>query len=145
MLSQQRALQVTDGTDRKKTLILQEACTDASCSMVVYAPVEEDSMRAVMNGGDHASVFLLPSGFAVLPDGHGRARHAPSSSSSTPVGCDDTTAGSLLTVACQALVPGSSPSDNRAAPGAFDDVGKLLCRALEKIKAAVKTDIVTPA
>uniref|UniRef100_A0A804Q909 Uncharacterized protein n=1 Tax=Zea mays TaxID=4577 RepID=A0A804Q909_MAIZE len=136
---------VTDGTDRKKTLILQEACTDASCSMVVYAPVEEDSMRAVMNGGDHASVFLLPSGFAVLPDGHGRARHAPSSSSSTPVGCDDTTAGSLLTVACQALVPGSSPSDNRAAPGAFDDVGKLLCRALEKIKAAVKTDIVTPA
>jgi len=73
-------LQVTDGTDRKKVLILQEECTDASCSMVVYAPVEEDSMRAVMNGGDHGSVFLLPSGFAILPDGHGRARHAPTSS-----------------------------------------------------------------
>ncbi|XP_066393860.1 homeobox-leucine zipper protein ROC6-like [Miscanthus floridulus] len=134
---------VTDGIDSKKVLILQQACTDASCSMVVYAPVEEDSMRAVINSGDHASIFLLPSGFAVLPDGHGRARHAPSSSSAV-VGRDNT-AGSLLTVACQALLPGSSPSDNHVTAEAFDDVGKLLCRALKKIKAAVKANIVIPA
>jgi len=152
MLSQQRVtgylsdsilLQVTDGIDSKKVLILQQACTDASCSMVVYAPVEEDSMRAVINSGDHASIFLLPSGFAVLPDGRGRARHAPSSSSAV-VGRDNT-AGSLLTVACQALLPGSSPSDNHVTAEAFDDVGKLLCRALKKIKAAVKANIVIPA
>ncbi|XP_066393796.1 homeobox-leucine zipper protein ROC6-like isoform X2 [Miscanthus floridulus] len=134
---------MTDGTNSKKVLILQQACTDASCSMVVYAPLEEDFMRAVMDGGDHASVFLMPSGFAILPDGHGRARHAPSSSSA-PVGRDNT-AGSLLTMACQALLPGSSPSDNHAADGAFDDVGKLLCHALKKIKAAVKANIVIPA
>ena len=134
---------MTDGTDSKKVLILQQACADASCSMVVYAPVEEDSMRAVINSGDHASIFLLPSGFAVLPDGHGMARHAPSSSSA-PVGRNNT-AGSLLTMACQALLPGSSPSDNHAADGAFDDVGKLLCHALKKIKAAVKANIVIPA
>jgi homeobox-leucine zipper protein len=100
-------------------------------------------MRAVMNGGNHASVFLLPSGFAILPDGHGRARHAPSSSSAV-VGRDNT-AGSLLTVAYQALLPGSSSSDNLAADGAFDDVSKLFCRALKKIKAAVKANIVVPA
>ncbi|XP_021310588.1 homeobox-leucine zipper protein ROC6-like [Sorghum bicolor] len=134
----------TDGTDSKKVLMLQQACTDASRSMVVYAPVEEDFMRAVMNGGDHASVFLMPSGFAVLPDGHGRVRDAPSSSSA-PIGRDNHTAGSILTMACQALLPGLSSSDKHAADRAFDDVGNLLCHVLKKIKAAVKANIVTPA
>ncbi|XP_034580766.1 homeobox-leucine zipper protein ROC6 [Setaria viridis] len=130
---------VTDGIN-SKMLILQEARTDASCSIVVYAPVEEERMRAVMNGGDHASVdFLLPSGFAVLPDGHGKARrHAPCTSEA-PVG-DGNTAGALLTVACQALLPGSPSGEHTAR--AFDDVGGLLCRAIKKIKAAVKAKIV---
>ncbi|OEL38095.1 Homeobox-leucine zipper protein ANTHOCYANINLESS 2 [Dichanthelium oligosanthes] len=131
---------VTDGI-RCKMLILQETCTDASCSMVVYAPVEEKSMLAVMNGGEHASVFLLPSGFAILPDGHGKARHAACTSSAP--GGHGNTAGSLLTVACQALLLGSAPGNHAA--GAFDDVGKLLRRAIKKIKVAVKAKIVVPS
>ncbi|KAF8690757.1 hypothetical protein HU200_041142 [Digitaria exilis] len=122
-----------------KILILQEVCADASCSMVVYAPVEEESMRVVMNGGDHATVFLLPSGFAILPDGHGKARHVQCSSSATPG--HGKTAGSLVTVACQSLLPGSLSGDQAAM--AFNDVGRLLCRAISKIKADAKAKLVS--
>ncbi|XP_062208962.1 homeobox-leucine zipper protein ROC6-like [Phragmites australis] len=134
----------SDGTD-SKMLILQQACTDASCSLVVYTPIEEKSMRAVMNGGDHASVFFVPSGFAILPDGHGKARHAPVAAPSTSRAAIDhnNTAGSLLTMAFQTLLP-SPPSDNLGT-GAFEDVVMLLCRAIKKIMAAVKADVVIPA
>lgn len=130
---------MTDGINNKM-LILQEARTDASCSMVVYAPVEEERMRKVMNGGDHTSIFLLPSGFAILPDGHGKARHVQCTSKALVSDDNDNTAGSLLTMACQALLPGSSSNDHTAR--AFDDIGGLLCHAIKKIKDAVKAKIV---
>ncbi|XP_062227342.1 homeobox-leucine zipper protein ROC6-like [Phragmites australis] len=127
---------VTDGTN-SNILILQDASTDVSCSLVVYSPIEENAMLAVMNGGDHTSSFLLPSGFAVLPDGHGLAHHSPSTSSAFA------TAGSLVTVACQTLLPGIT-TDNLATE-AFDDAGKQLCHAIGKIRAAVEADIIVPA
>ncbi|KAF8655151.1 hypothetical protein HU200_061288 [Digitaria exilis] len=123
---------------RPNKLILQEVCADASCSMVVYAPVEVGPMCMVMNSGDHAAVFLLPSGSAVLPDGHGKARHAPCTSSALEG--HGNTAGSLVTVACQTLVP-ASPSGDYAA-GAFDGVGMQLCRAIKNVKAAVTAKLV---
>ncbi|KAJ9563420.1 hypothetical protein OSB04_008580 [Centaurea solstitialis] len=52
-------------------LILQETCIDAAGSLVVYAPVDIPAMHVVMNGGDSAYVALLPSGFAIVPDGPG--------------------------------------------------------------------------
>ncbi|XP_062224735.1 homeobox-leucine zipper protein ROC6-like [Phragmites australis] len=127
---------VTDGTN-SNILILQDVSTDVSCSLVVYSPIEENAMLAVMNGGDHTSSFLLPSGFAVLPDGHGLAHHSPSTSSAFA------TAGSLVTVACQTLLPGIT-TDNLATE-AFDDAGKQLCHAIGKIRAAVEADIIVPA
>ena len=50
-------------------LILQESCTDASGSYVIYAPVDIVAMNVVLSGGDPDYVALLPSGFAILPDG----------------------------------------------------------------------------
>ncbi|XP_060205493.1 homeobox-leucine zipper protein ANTHOCYANINLESS 2-like isoform X2 [Lycium barbarum] len=50
-------------------LILQETSTDASGSLIVYAPVDIPAMHLVMNGGDSSYVALLPSGFSIVPDG----------------------------------------------------------------------------
>ncbi|KAM7261167.1 hypothetical protein ACFE04_026642 [Oxalis oulophora] len=56
-------------TNQSSMLILQETCIDAAGSLVVYAPVDIPAMHVVMNGGDSAYVALLPSGFAIVPDG----------------------------------------------------------------------------
>ncbi|KAL4302616.1 hypothetical protein GQ457_10G002490 [Hibiscus cannabinus] len=50
-------------------LILQESCTDPTASFVIYAPVDIVAMNVVLNGGDPDYVALLPSGFAIFPDG----------------------------------------------------------------------------
>ncbi|XP_038995512.1 homeobox-leucine zipper protein ANTHOCYANINLESS 2-like isoform X2 [Hibiscus syriacus] len=57
--------------NQSSMLILQETCIDAAGSLVVYAPVDIPAMHLVMNGGDSSYVALLPSGFAVSPDGPG--------------------------------------------------------------------------
>ncbi|MBA0669609.1 hypothetical protein Goklo_029824, partial [Gossypium klotzschianum] len=57
--------------NQSSMLILQETCIDAAGSLVVYAPVDIPAMHVVMNGGDSAYVALLPSGFAIVPDGPG--------------------------------------------------------------------------
>ncbi|CAN7042409.1 unnamed protein product [Brassica rapa subsp. trilocularis] len=49
-------------------LILQESCTDASGSYVIYTPVDIVAMNIVLSGRDPDYVALLPSGFAILPD-----------------------------------------------------------------------------
>lgn len=134
-------MQITDGT-KNKMLILQEARTDVSGSLVVYAPIRENTMHAVMNSGNNTFVSFLPSGFAILPDGHGKASQAlvtAASTSRAPVCRHNNTEGSLLTMAYQVLLP-----DNLTA-GAMDDVGKLICHAINKIKTAVKADIILPA
>ncbi|KAJ1392598.1 START domain [Sesbania bispinosa] len=58
-------------SNQSSMLILQETCIDAAGSLVVYAPVDIPAMHVVMNGGDSAYVALLPSGFAIVPDGPG--------------------------------------------------------------------------
>ena len=135
---------MTDGTN-DRVLILQEVRTEASGSLVVYTPIGEGAMDAAM-GGDSggASNFPTPSGFAILPDGRGKTRHAPcpapSTSSSAPILRNDT-GGSLVTMAYRVQLPGSPPDTAVA----FDDVGKLICHVMEKIKIAVEAEIVLPA
>ncbi|KAK8659375.1 hypothetical protein V6N13_029578 [Hibiscus sabdariffa] len=79
-------------------LILQESCTDATASFVIYAPVDIVAMNVVLNGGDPDYVALLPSGFAILPDG----TSANGAGGMTDAGAGS--GGSLLTVAFQILV-----------------------------------------
>ncbi|KAM0838756.1 hypothetical protein ACQ4PT_060766 [Festuca glaucescens] len=99
-------------------LILQETCTDASGSMVVYAPVDIPAMRLLMDGGgDSTSVALLPSGFVVLPAG-------PSISGDEHKAC-----GSLLTVAFQILVNSSQPT------------GKLTVESVQTVKTLISCTI----
>ncbi|GMH05335.1 hypothetical protein Nepgr_007175 [Nepenthes gracilis] len=56
-------------SSQSNMFILQESCTDSTGSYVIYAPVDIVAMNVVLNGGDPDYVALLPSGFAILPDG----------------------------------------------------------------------------
>ncbi|WOL00101.1 homeobox-leucine zipper protein ROC5-like [Canna indica] len=108
--------------NQSSMLILQETCTDASGSMVVYAPVDIPAMHLVMSGGDSAYVALLPSGFAILPDG----------------GAGSKTGGSLLTVAFQILV--NSQPTAKLTVESVETVNNLISCTVQKIKAALNCE-----
>ncbi|CAH1448326.1 unnamed protein product [Lactuca virosa] len=82
-------------SSQSNMLILQESSTDFTGSYVIYAPVDIGAMNIALNGGDPDYVALLPSGFAILPDGPGHYEGG------VLVGG---TGGSLLTIAFQILV-----------------------------------------
>ncbi|GER40062.1 homeobox-leucine zipper protein HDG1 [Striga asiatica] len=107
-------------------LILQETCTDASGSLVVYAPVDIPAMHVVMNGGDSAYVALLPSGFSIMPDGLGPGPNSNNSGSGH---------GSLLTVAFQILV-NSLPSAKLTVES-VETVNNLISCTVQKIRSAL--------
>lgn len=118
-------------SNQSNMLILQECCTDDSCSLVVYAPVDIAAMSAVLNGGDPDTVMLLPSGFAILPDGP-QSRNA-TTGSATPTGGPLT--GSLLTVAFQILVDHVPTA--RLSLGSVATVNKLISNTVVRIKSAL--------
>ncbi|KAJ6807559.1 homeobox-leucine zipper protein ROC5-like [Iris pallida] len=121
--------------NQSSMLILQETCTDASGSLVVYAPVDIPAMHLVMNGGDSAYVALLPSGFAIVPDGDGPGQLAAASDKS-----DGRRAGggSLLTVAFQILV-NSLPSAKLTVES-VETVNNLITCTVQKIKVALNLE-----
>lgn len=118
-------------TNLNAMLILQETQTDASGSLVVYTAVDVNAMQMVMNGGDSASVALLPSGFAIVPDCF------PDSASSN--GCNDVSikasGGSLLTLGFQILV--NNPPSAKLTMESVDTVNCLISRTIQRIKSAL--------
>ncbi|KAL9236632.1 hypothetical protein vseg_011276 [Gypsophila vaccaria] len=110
-------------SSQSNMLILQESCTDTTGSYVIYAPVDIVAMNLVLNGGDPDYVALLPSGFAILPDGPG------------PAGSQSGSGGSLLTVAFQILV--DSVPTAKLSLGSVATVNSLIKCTVERIKAAV--------
>ncbi|CAO2187258.1 unnamed protein product [Urochloa humidicola] len=117
-------------SNQSNMLILQESCTDASGSYVVYAPVDVVAMNVVLNGGDPDYVALLPSGFAILPDGPpGTSPHGEVSASLEAGG------GSLLTVAFQILV--DSVPTAKLSLGSVATVNSLIACTVDRIKAAI--------
>ncbi|KAG8364603.1 hypothetical protein BUALT_Bualt18G0014400 [Buddleja alternifolia] len=70
--------------------MLQDSRVDPTASYVVHATIDMLSVNVVLGGGDSSYVALLPSGFAILPDG--------------PIKGQRRSGGSLITVALQVLV-----------------------------------------
>lgn len=113
-------------SSQSNMLILQESSSDATGSYVIYAPVDIVAMNVVLSGGDPDYVALLPSGFAILPDGPGEHQGG------VP---DVGTGGSLLTVAFQILV--DSVPTAKLSLGSVATVNSLIKCTVERIKAAV--------
>ncbi|TVU08845.1 hypothetical protein EJB05_42261 [Eragrostis curvula] len=128
--------------NQNNMLILQETCTDSSGSLVVYAPVDVQSMHVVMNGGDSAYVSLLPSGFAILPDGHSPPSSNPAQGSPNGASSASGNTGSLVTVAFQILV--NSLPTAKLTVESVDTVSNLLSCTIQKIKSALQSNIVLP-
>ncbi|KAK1426579.1 hypothetical protein QVD17_15255 [Tagetes erecta] len=108
-------------------LILQESSNDPTGSYVIYAPVDIAAMNMVLSGGDPDYVALLPSGFAILPDGGGKHQEGRIEQ----VG----NGGSLLTVAFQILV--DSVPTAKLSLGSVATVNSLIKCTVERIKASV--------
>ncbi|KAI3823887.1 hypothetical protein L1987_05332 [Smallanthus sonchifolius] len=107
-------------------LMLQECSSDSTGSYVIYAPVDISSMNVVLSGGDPDYVALLPSGFAILPDGPGHYEGGV-----FEVG----TGGSLITVAFQILV--HSVPTAKISLGSVAKVNTLIMNTAERIKSSV--------
>ncbi|TYH95666.1 hypothetical protein ES332_A12G121800v1 [Gossypium tomentosum] len=125
--------------NQSSMLILQETCIDAAGSLVVYAPVDIPAMHVVMNGGDSAYVALLPSGFAIVPDGPGS--HGPISNghvNGNTGGGSSRVGGSLLTVAFQILV--NSLPTAKLTVESVETVNNLISCTVQKIKAALQCE-----
>ncbi|EPS62656.1 hypothetical protein M569_12132 [Genlisea aurea] len=110
-------------SSQSNMLILQESSSDSTGSYVIYAPVDIDAMNVVLNGGDPDYVALLPSGFAILPDGNP----------------DVGSRGSLLTVAFQILV--DSVPTAKLSLGSVATVNSLIKCTVARIKSAVLCDV----
>ncbi|CAA7017384.1 unnamed protein product [Microthlaspi erraticum] len=117
--------------NQSSMLILQETCIDASGALVVYAPVDIPAMNVVMNGGDSSYVALLPSGFAVLPDGGIEA--GSGDGEQRPIG-----GGSLLTVAFQILV--SNLPTAKLTVESVETVNNLISCTVQKIRDALQCE-----
>ncbi|KAG0471381.1 hypothetical protein HPP92_015927 [Vanilla planifolia] len=115
-------------SNQSNMLILQESCTDPTGSYVIYAPVDVVAMNVVLSGGDPDYVALLPSGFAILPDGSNGV-HGGGGIGEVGSG------GSLLTVAFQILV--DSVPTAKLSLGSVATVNSLIACTVERIKAAV--------
>ncbi|KAG7558077.1 Homeobox domain [Arabidopsis suecica] len=118
--------------NQSSMLILQETCIDASGALVVYAPVDIPAMHVVMNGGDSSYVALLPSGFAVLPDG-GIDGGGSGDGEQRPDG-----GGSLLTVAFQILV--NNLPTAKLTVESVETVNNLISCTVQKIRAALQCE-----
>ncbi|KAG2238751.1 hypothetical protein Bca4012_023438 [Brassica carinata] len=120
-------------------LILQEICTDVSGSYVIYAPVDVAAMNVVLSGGDPEYVALLPSGFAILPDGSTRESGTASAGAEGRGNNQEVVnSGSLLTVAFQILV--DSVPTAKLSLGSVATVNSLIKCTVERIKGALACD-----
>ncbi|KAK6142546.1 hypothetical protein DH2020_022894 [Rehmannia glutinosa] len=108
--------------------MLQESRTDPTASYVVYAPIEMVCVNAVLGGGDPGYVPLLPSGFAILPDG-------PTGTQGRGMASQPDSGGSLLTIAIQVIV--DSAPNAKLSLGSIGVASRLITCTVDKIKQAL--------
>lgn len=120
-------------------LILQETWSDVSGSLVVYAPVDLNSISVVMSGGDSTFMALLPSGFVILPD-DSPIQNGPNNCNGTSVKRDidgGDGGGSFLTVGFQILLNDLLASV-KLSETSIETVRNLISGTIQRIKAALQ-------
>ncbi|KAK8667941.1 hypothetical protein V6N13_105414 [Hibiscus sabdariffa] len=125
-------------SSQSNMLILQESCTDPAGSFVIYAPVDIVAMNVVLSGGDPDYVALLPSGFAILPDGSPVVETTSSADCGIAADAACSSGGSLLTVAFQILV--DSVPTAKLSLGSVATVNNLIACTVERIKASLSCE-----
>ncbi|CAM0913875.1 unnamed protein product [Alopecurus aequalis] len=115
-------------SSQNSMLVVQESCTDASGSLVVYSPIDIPAANVVMSGEDPSGIPLLPSGFSIWPE-HGGGRSVAGASTSSPV------AGSIVTVAFQILV--SSLPSSKLNAESIATVSDLINNTVRNLKIAL--------
>nr|XP_009771833.1 PREDICTED: homeobox-leucine zipper protein ANTHOCYANINLESS 2-like isoform X1 [Nicotiana sylvestris] len=120
-------------------LILQDTCTDATGSLIVYATIDAVDMDVVMNGGDSSSVAFLPSGIAIVPDCFQDYSGANNCNVETSWEKDNgfSGTGSLVTIGFQVLV-NSSPAE-KLSMESVQKVNNLISHTIHGIKASFKS------
>ncbi|KAL9156889.1 hypothetical protein ABFS82_09G109700 [Erythranthe guttata] len=118
--------------EEQSVLVLQDSCTNAYESMVVYAPVDIKGLQSVMTGCDSSKIPVLPSGFAIISDG---IESRPFVFTSTRQDEKSTDGGSLLTVAFQILI--SNATSAELSMDSVDSVNTLISCTLQNIKRSL--------
>lgn len=114
--------------------VLQDGCTNAYESMVVYAPVDITGMQSVMTGCDSSNMAILPSGFSILPDGVESRPLVITSRQEEK----STEGGSLLTIAIQILT-NTSPTAKLSAES-VDSVNTIISCTVRNIKTSLQCE-----
>lgn len=115
--------------------VLQDSCTNAFESMVVFAHVDVTGIQSVITGCDSSNMAILPSGFSILPDG---LESRPLVISSRHEKSNDTEGGSLLTVAFQILT-NSSPTA-KLTMESVESVNTIVSCTLRNIKTSLQCE-----
>ncbi|XP_068652610.1 homeobox-leucine zipper protein GLABRA 2 [Aristolochia californica] len=114
--------------------VIQDTCTNAFESLVIFAPVNTNTMQSVITGCDSSSVAILPSGFSILPDGLETRPLVITSRSDERT----TEEGSLLTVAFQVLASASPAA--KLTMESVETVNTLIASTLQKIKTSLQCE-----
>ncbi|KAA8541783.1 hypothetical protein F0562_022935 [Nyssa sinensis] len=114
--------------------IIQDSCTNAYESMVIYAPVDITGMQSVMTGCDASNIAILPSGFSILPDGIESRPLVITSRQEEK----STEGGSLLTIAFQILTSNSPTA--KLSMESVESVNTLISCTLRSIKTSLQCE-----
>ncbi|KAL8153159.1 hypothetical protein V2J09_010919 [Rumex salicifolius] len=117
------------------TWVLQDTCTNAYESMVVYAPVDIPGMQSVITGCDSSGLAVLPSGFSILPDG---IESRPLVITTRQDEEKSTEGGSLLTIALQA-VANATPTANLSTES-MESADTLISCIIKNIKTSLELE-----
>ncbi|KAH0921775.1 hypothetical protein HID58_021793 [Brassica napus] len=115
-------------SSQNNMLILQESCVDSSGSLVVYTPLDLSALNMAMTGQDTSYIPILPSGFAVLPEG---GRNNQTAEIKAEGG------GSLITVGFQIMV--SSLQSGKLNMESMETVNNLISTTVHQIKTTLNS------
>lgn len=113
-------------------LMLLESSIDSLGAIIIYAPIELQSITSAVKGEDTTIIPILPSGYIISSDGRLDHKEIGASSSSNT----SNFSGSLLTIAFQILVCYNALSELQQMESVAT-VHSLISSTVKKVKIAL--------